>query len=217
MASKKGAGGVTVIGGADGPTSIFLAGHSKKSVRQKIRNLIYRYRKKKAVKSMKANPHSMDELMEYMKEKWGFLELSRDNRTYQREYKELRASFLLQYKPELLGELAVLPELENRSEEAVKALIEQVERRQKAAEEVPKELFDIECHILEKTEGENSITITLEKTFGCIGASASGTKGYLKKMDKIVREIYLYYGVSQKDIDEETKRYKELIAVLAGR
>ena len=38
---------VSIIGGADGPTSIFIAGRTrKKPLKVRIRNIIYRYRRK---------------------------------------------------------------------------------------------------------------------------------------------------------------------------
>ena len=36
-----------------------------------------------------------------------------------------------------------------------------------------------------------------------------------QKFEKLFRKVYLYYGVTQKDIDEHTKRYEELVRVLA--
>ena len=37
----------------------------------------------------------------------------------------------------------------------------------------------------------------------------------MKKFEKLFRKVYIYYGVTQKDIDEHTKRYEELVRVLA--
>ena len=46
---QKSKNGVSIIGGADGPTSIFIAGHSKKQpLKIKIKNSIYRYKRKKS-------------------------------------------------------------------------------------------------------------------------------------------------------------------------
>ena len=42
----------------DGPTSIFIAGHSKKQpLKIRIKNSIYRYKRKKVEKTIVANPH----------------------------------------------------------------------------------------------------------------------------------------------------------------
>ena len=39
----------------------------------------------------------------------------------------------------------------------------------------------------------------------------------MKKFDKIFRKVYLYYGVTQEDIDNKTKRYIELVKTLSRR
>lgn len=47
-AKSKNAISISIIGGADGPTSIFTAGHSKKQpLKIRIKNSIYRYKRKK--------------------------------------------------------------------------------------------------------------------------------------------------------------------------
>ena len=46
---SKNAISISIIGGADGPTSIFTAGHSKKQpLKIRIKNSIYRYKRKKS-------------------------------------------------------------------------------------------------------------------------------------------------------------------------
>lgn len=47
---------VSIIGGADGPTSIFIAGRTrKKPLKVRIRNIIYRYRRKIVEKKVVAD------------------------------------------------------------------------------------------------------------------------------------------------------------------
>ncbi|MCM1082874.1 MAG: hypothetical protein NC428_05280 [Clostridium sp.] len=218
QSDEKAVSHVEIIGGADGPTSVFIVGkkHGKATLKQIIYKILYAKRKKRVIKSIKANPHSMDEVIEYTKTKWGFSETDRDTTEFQIEYRELRAAFLLQYNPKLLGDLAEFPELENHSADAVKAFMEQMDKRKKVAEEISKELFDIELCILERRENDVCSKVIIEKKYGYIGGSASGTKN-VKTFDKIFRDIYKYYGVSQEDIDKKTKRYEELIATLAKR
>ena len=48
---------VSVIGGADGPTSIFVAGPGeKRALKARIRDSIYRYKRKRAEKRIVAAP-----------------------------------------------------------------------------------------------------------------------------------------------------------------
>ena len=59
---QKSKNGVSIIGGADGPTSVFIAGHSKKQpLKLRIKNSIYRYKRKKVEKTIVANSHSLSE------------------------------------------------------------------------------------------------------------------------------------------------------------
>jgi hypothetical protein len=209
---------IVVIGGSDGPTSVFVLKNDKRhlTTKQKIYKFRYNIRKAWVEKRIKAEPHSMDKVIEYTKIKWGFSETDRDTEEFQTEYRELRAAFLLQYSPKLLGDLAEFPKLESYSADAVMAFMEQMDKRKKVAEEISKELFDIELCILERRENNASSKVIIEKKYGYIGGSASGTKN-AKMFDKIFRDIYKYYGVSQEDIDKKTKRYEELIKTLARR
>ena len=50
---EKSKNAISIIGGADGPTSIFIAGHSKKQpLKIRIKNSIYRYKRKKVEKTI---------------------------------------------------------------------------------------------------------------------------------------------------------------------
>ena len=68
---QKSKNAISIIGGADGPTSIFIAGHSKKQpLKIRIKNSIYRYKRKKVEKTIVANPHSLSETVQYAKDKY---------------------------------------------------------------------------------------------------------------------------------------------------
>ena len=210
---------VSIIG-EDGPTSVFIVGrsNSKRTLKQNIHKFLYDVRKKRIVKSLKANPHSMEQVANYIITELGFSEVDKSESEYKTEYFQMRASFIMQYKPELLGDLAEAPKLENHEEETIKLFMAQIEQRQKAAEGIPPDIFDIDLHIYEKNDGKIQSKIIIEKNYGYIGGSASGLKnGSMKKFDKIFRKVYQYYGVTQKDIDNNTKRYIELVKTLAKR
>ena len=52
---QKSKNAISIIGGADGPTSIFIAGHSKKQpLKIRIKNSIYRYKRKKVEKTIRS-------------------------------------------------------------------------------------------------------------------------------------------------------------------
>lgn len=211
---------VSIIGKDDKPTSIFIVGRSdsKPTIRQNIYKFFYDVRKKRIVKSLKANPHSMEQVADYIVTELGFSEVDKTKAEYKTEYLQMRASFILQYKPELLGDLAETPKLVNHEEETIKLFMGKIGQRQKAAEDIPPDIFDIDLHIYEKGDGNNQSRITVEKNYGYIGGSASGSKnGFMREFDKTFRKVYIYYGVTQKDIDNNTKRYIELVKTLARR
>lgn len=62
----------------------------------------------------------------------------------------MRSSFIIQYKPELLGDLTSEPELKGTSEQDMLEFMEQNAKRMERAQNVPKDLFDIDYHKLIK-------------------------------------------------------------------
>ena len=103
------------------------------------------------------------------------------------------------------------------------------ERMVRAAS-VPLEKFDIDYHKYvyndmyktDKTDSNNcslgrnkrslgSMDIIIEKKYGYIGGGASGSKKFIKKYNRILRDIHMYYGVTTEDIETKSQRYRELV------
>ena len=208
---------VTIIGGADGPTSVFLLGREhggKRSLRQKMQEYIYDRKKNKAERHIRADGHSLEEVADYIRNLPGLTELDEAERSYQMEYREIRASFIMQYAPQLLGSYAQYPRLESKDAEGLKKFQEEIGRRQEAAENVPREVFDIDLRIWEKKEADFTMRLVLESRCRYIGMSANGSKKKMKQFKKLEKAIWRYYGVTQEDIDQKTDRYKEVVREL---
>ena len=95
---------VSVIGGADGPTSIFVAGTGeKRALKARIRDSIYRYKRKRAEKRIVAAPHSLAETVQYAKDKYGLTEAAATDSDYIEQMRCLKENLVLRQKPELLG------------------------------------------------------------------------------------------------------------------
>lgn len=77
--------------------------------------------------TIKAKSHSIGEVMDYIVNVHGFAEIVNDE--VRQEYEEMRASFILQYAPELLGEYATMPRLKSESKEDIQAHIKQFQIR----------------------------------------------------------------------------------------
>lgn len=213
---KKRANNVSIIGGADGPTSVFVVGmNSKLPLKQRMQRFHYKIKRFYVEKTLKPEYHSLDEVMEYVKG-LGFVELDKDSYKVKVEYREMRASFIIQYAPELLGEYAKMPELKGESPEEIKLHIKKLDERLQKASEVPETAFDIDFHKFEKMVGDrnNSMQITIEKKYAYIGGGASGDKA-VKKFEHIYKDVYRYYGVTKQDMDNKSKRYKDVVQALS--
>ena len=71
---KKNAQSVSIIGGSDGPASIFLVGNKQKEknliirLENTLRKKRHQHRLEKARRSIKPGTHTLDETISYMKE-----------------------------------------------------------------------------------------------------------------------------------------------------
>ena len=212
----KSSGETINVNGTDGPTSVLIFDRNKKlSFRQKFQKFKVQTKRKFFEKRIKAEPHSIDEVCEFLTSVLKFTELPKTDERYIEEYKETRSSYIMQHKPKLLGDFAKMPDLKVRTEEAYLKYMEEFNLRKKVAEAVPVELFDIDLHMFRKVEGDNESHIFVEKTYSMINGGASGTPRYTKKFNKVYKRIYKYYGVTQADIENKTERYKDLLSTLS--
>ena len=111
--SEKVVSNVSVTGKSDSSTSYFSVVASKQpiTIKQKIRECINNIRKSMVEMTIKATAHSIDEVGNYLKNVYGFVEINKNSDEFQTEYKNMRASYIMVYAPELLGTLASYPEL----------------------------------------------------------------------------------------------------------
>ena len=70
--------------------------------------------------------------------------------------------------------------------------------------------------VFEIKEGEDFLYIEVDDTVGAFGISFSGSKGTFKRFQAINKDLYTYYGVSEKDIAENSVRYLSLLGVLCS-
>lgn len=126
----------------------------------------------------------------------------------------MRASFITQYNPKLLGEYARIPRLKDESPEAITEHMQRIKEQKQQALAVSKELFDVDVHVfVKKVPDEDDIKIIIETKYGYMGGSACGDRA-IKELDAIMAKLHQYYGVTQEDIDNRTRRYKDLVCAL---
>lgn len=205
------------IGKPDGPTSYFVIGgkNYKPTLKQRFQKWCFDKKKARVAKKVKANPHTLDEVCEYIKIKFGFEELEPTSKVYQHEYWEMRAGFLIQHAPELLGEFKERPQLKGQSEEEIREFMDAVELQKQAAFQVPKEDFDIEFRMFKKKMDDTEYHVQIEKKYEHIGGGASGSTKAVKRFRKMYKEIYRYYGLTEEDIAKRSKRYETYLRQLA--
>lgn len=215
---EKNASATSVIGKADGATSVCLIKRDAElTLKQKIQRFRYQIKRAHVERTLKPGAHTMDEVMEYLVNVHGFAEL--DKEEIKEEYEEMRASFLVQHAPELLGEYAKLPKLKSESREDLLAYVRQAQERTEKAKEIPATEFDIDFHRFQISfdDSNDNIHFLIEKRFGYIGGGASGNKKILKRFHKLDKDIHRYYGVTEEDIRMKSQRYKDVVRALCRK
>lgn len=221
--NKKCASAVSIIGGADGPTSIFIVGKKEKNLFRRIKHALYqrKYRRKRklAERSIVPGAHTMEETIRYAQERYGMAEANASYRYYEERKRNVKGSLISRKKPELLSEEKRIPPPEDFSDEkALQEWGEQVREwtaaREREIDAVSPEAFPIDYHLFVADRGEQGgLEMEVELLYGALAISYFG--GEKKSMNSIVKDIYRYYGVSQEDIEQRTERYQELLAALS--
>lgn len=210
---------VSVIGGADGPTSFFVAGlpSKKKTFKERARQRIYQYRRKRAEKRIIADPHTLKEVLAYVKKKYHAAEIPKTKRKYAEHYESAKEGLILKHKPELLGAAAKIVRPAVLDERSAKEMYRQIQLLSEMAAKVPDHEMPMDFHIYEIRIAGGRMEMEIDFIWGILGISYSGNKKAMKKLEKLARELYLYYGVSGEDIKNKTERYSVLAAMLSSR
>ena len=212
------ASSVSIIGGADGPTSIFIAGKGGKvKLTTRIRNYFRIVKRNRIKKKITANPHTLEELVEWLKREHGAVEVSQQSHSYLEQKNSLKASLIMRHRPDLLGDLMNLESPDGEDMEALKTFMGQIQERCDRAAEIADNIFPIDFHIYEIKWSENDrMRIGVETLWQVLDVSFSGDKKTRKQLEKLFKRLYLYYGVTDEDIKNETERYKSLLGVLCS-
>lgn len=74
---EKSSEAVSIIGRADGPTSVFIAGKSgKKPLKARVKSFFYKCRRKRVEKLIVPGAHTLQEVVDYAKEKYRAVEMT---------------------------------------------------------------------------------------------------------------------------------------------
>ena len=209
--------GVSIIGGADGPTSIFIAGRAqKRPLKVRIRSILYRFKRKRAEKKVVAGEHTLDELVQYAKNSYNLIETNSSERKYIEQQNNLKESLILQNKPEILGEMKDIPKPNIYNEKSIREYLYKIEARREMIAEMPDNVIPMNFHLYEIRIGDDSLEMNIDYIWNIFAISYSGNKKVMKQFQKISKDLYIFYGVSEDDIKKKTERYLSLVTVLSS-
>lgn len=223
MKAGKRARAASIIGGADGPTAIFMIGHKEKNIFRRIRfslqNRKYKRKRASAAKSIIAAPHTIEEVIHYIVSRYGAVETDSQYPYYQERKRGMRYSLIQRCQPELLGpQKTILPPKDFQDEEALNLWQEQIEEWhqecQRRVNAISQEVFPTDYHLfLISKEDKGTMEIEIDTLCPNVSISYSGDQ---RLMESISKDIYLYFGVSQEDIDKKSPRYQTLLIALSA-
>lgn len=205
---------ISVIGGADGPTSVFMVSR-KLSFKNKVKR--FRYRCKRRIVSARITPsnHTLEEVKYFIRNQYGATEISKQGAEYIEERTRLKESLVLSKRPELLGDLKDVSRPVEYNEDEIRKMQLQIESRRKLIADISEDLIPMDFHIFEISHDEGNMKVVIDFKWDILSCSYSGSKKEMKRLKKIAREIYLYYGVTKEDIQNKSERFTFLVTMLS--
>lgn len=187
--------GVSIIGGADGPTSIFIAGRTqKKPLKVRIRNIVYRFRRKIVEKKVVASEHSLDELVQYAKNSYHLMETNSSEKNYIEQQENLKESLILQHKPEVLGEMKDIPKPDISNEKSIREYLCKIEARSEMIAKMPDNVIPMNFHLYKIRIGDDFLEMAIDYIWNIFGILYSGNKKVMKRFKKnFKRFVYLLW------------------------
>ena len=213
----------SIIGEAEGPTSIFITGQKEKNIFKRLRTIYinkkYRFKRRLAAKSIVPNPHTIDEVIEYIKQRYDACEADESYPHFKERKRGMKMALIQRKRPELLGgEKHFAPPADLNDIQVVKDWQRQIDDWfndcQRKTDLISNETFPTDYHLFIIRKGDQgTLEVETETVHSVLSISWSGSR---KVMNAISKDIYLYYGVSQKDIDKQSERYKSLLTCLCS-
>ncbi len=214
---RKNDSNVSIIGGADGPTSVFLVGKTgKRSFKDRADSYMYQKKRERVAKKIVPGAHSLEEVAAYIKEKYGATEVPETAHKYKEQKAGLKEGLIIQNRPDLLGDLAEISPPEEMTDEAVALMLKLVQKRSDFIATIPEEEMPMDYHVYEIRLGKGRLDVNIDFKWNFLNYSYSGNKKEMKQLAEIAKDIDLYYGVTEEDIRNQTKRYKELLGMLSA-
>lgn len=212
------AAAISIIGGADGPTSIFIAGKTK----DEKKKLVMGKKRERLKKTIPSDPHTLGEVETYLVKTYGAKRVDEKNEDAVRGKECMRSNLVLTHRQDLLSTSEPAPIDEKASKKEQMEYIEQLQKRFEEAEKISEEEFAIDFRLYRiwpelggKQERNSYLDVQIEKNYEVLQISMQyqGEKEK-EKFQKIIKDIYQYYGVSEEDKKKESQRFLTLLHVL---
>ena len=214
---EKSTGTVSIIGGADGPTSVFVVGRTgKKTLKERVRNHIYAWKRKRAEKKIFAGTHSLEEVVAYAMDRYGAIEVNKKQEKYAEQRRNLKESLIIMHRPELLGDMKDISRPDVYDEDSIREFYDQIQARSEMIAKIPDSEIPMDFHIYEIKIGDDDLEMEIDYVWNIFGVSYCGNKKVMKQFEKMAQDLYIYYGVSEDDIRNKTERYSSLLAALSA-
>ena len=127
-----------------------------------------------------------------------------------------KESLVLQYKPEVLGDRKNIPAPDSSDETSLREYFSKIKARSEKIAEMPDSIIPMDFQLYKIGIDDDFLEIEVDYIWDIFGISYSGNKKVMKQFEKISRELYIYYGVSEDDIKNKTKRYAALVTELSS-
>jgi len=208
---------VSIIGGADGPTSIFIAGRNgKRPLKQRIQNYFYQRKRRRIAKRILEGAHTLKEVVAYADKKYGVTEVDFTHYKYVEQRKCLKESLIIKHKPELLGDMKDITRPSVYDEDSVKKMFQQIQDRSERIAKIPDSEMPMDFHIYEIKNEHGLLEMEVDYLWDVFGLSYSGSKKEMKQLKKMAQDLYMYYGVTKEDIEIKSERYSSLVTMLSS-
>lgn len=156
----------------------------------------------------------MEEVVRYAKTKYHAVELTSDARNFMEERRSHKEGLVLLKRPDLLEGLQKVQKPKEYNDDTIARMEQQIEIRSQQIAALPEDELPMDFHLYEIRKGNEEIEMAVDFYWNILTISHQGDQKTWEQGDKIVKDLYRYYGVTRKDIEEKSDRYKELVTVL---
>lgn len=186
------AGAIGIIGGADGPTAIYVAEAASQGRNEWLRRV------DEAAKEITANGHSLSELESHLQERYSAVPCTLSPS----QLKCIQVNVMLNYFSHLLSPMPPLPENPSKKELLAYA---QADKRFEDARSYPAEQLNLEIAAY-RIPDKNNTLVELERTTGYFTIQ-NASKAFCDA-------ITLWLGVTREDIDSRSPRFLAYLQLL---